>query len=126
MHSSKYLNPGVKAEIHLELGLLASKILHYATNYGCSTSPSWTLHKDVPDTIILDIIDAGDSAPLLIHMAQMHIYYMAYIETFYPKLDIKDIRVAQFQFLGKDQNRTNIYTGRVTIDKDKDNNLSCG
>jgi hypothetical protein len=112
--SSKYLCPTGIAEIHFDLGLLATKILHYASHYGHSTSPSWTLAKDVPDVMINAMRNAGDSAPLLIHMAQMHIYYQAYIETFWPHLDITTIRTAQFQFLGPDANaHTTIYTGYI-------------
>ena len=53
-------------------------------------------------------------------MAQNHIYYMAYIETHFPMLDIKDIRTSEFQFLGKDQwdSGMNIYAGKITIKKD--------
>ena len=112
--SSKYLCPTGIAEIHFDLGLFATKILHYASHYGHSTSPSWTLAKDVPDVMINAMRNAGDSAPLLIHMAQMHIYYQAYIETFWPHLDITTIRTAQFQFLGPDANaHTTIYTGYI-------------
>ena len=46
--SSKYLYPAGIAEIHFDLGLLSSKVLDYDGHYGCSTSPSWTLAKDVP------------------------------------------------------------------------------
>jgi hypothetical protein len=38
--SSKYLCPTGITEIHFDLGLLATKILHYASHYGHSTSPS--------------------------------------------------------------------------------------
>ena len=65
------------------------------------------------------MLTSGDSAPLLIHMAQMHIYYMAYIETFWPHLDTTTLRHAQFQFLGEDANeRTTIYTGYIIAYKD--------
>ncbi len=112
--SSKYLYPEGIAEIHLELGLLSAKILHYAAYYGCSTSPSWTLPKDVPNAITKVIANAGDSAPLLILMAQMHIYFLAYIETFWPSLNIEIFRTDQFQFLGEDENtRNTIYTGVI-------------
>ena len=116
IQSSKYLYPEGNAAIHLDLGLLSAKIIHYAVYSSCSTSPSWTLPKDVPDAITKVILDAVDSAPLLIQMAQMHIYYMAYMETFYPNLNIANFRVAQFQFLGEDANeRTTIYTGNIHI-----------
>jgi hypothetical protein len=115
--SSKYLHPEGMAEIHFDLGLLSAKVLHYAGHYGCSTSPSWTLAKDVPNDIINAINKVN--APLLIHMAQMHIYYMAYIETFWPHLDTTTLRHAQFQFLGEDANeRTTIYTGYIIAYKD--------
>ena len=114
INSSRYLCPTGKAEINFDIGLLATKILHYACHYGHSTSPSWTLAKDVPECTINAMRNAGDSAHLLIHMAQMHIYYQAYIETFWPHLDITTIRTAQFQFVGPDANaRTNIYTGYI-------------
>jgi hypothetical protein len=117
--SSKYLHPEGIAEIHFDLGLLSAKVLHYAGHYGCSTSPSWTLAKDVPNDIINAIITSGVNAPLLIHMAQMHIYYMAYIETFWPHLDTTTLRHAQFQFLGEEANaRTTIYTGYIITYKD--------
>ena len=117
--SSKYLHPEGIAEIHFDLGLLSAKVLHYAGHYGCSTSPSWTLAKDVPNDIINAIITSGVNAPLLIHMAQMHIYYMAYIETFWPHLDTTTLRHAQFQFLGEDAiARTTIYTGYIIAYKD--------
>ena len=49
-------------------------------------------------------------------MAQMHIFYMAYIETFWPNLNITNFRAAQFQFLGEDVNgRTYIYTGYIDV-----------
>jgi hypothetical protein len=117
--SSKYLHPEGIAEIHFDLGLLSAKVLHYAGYYGCSTSPSWTLAKDVPDDIINAILTSGVNAPLLIHMAQMHIYYMAYIETFWPHLDTTTFCHAQFQFLGEDANaRTTIYKGYIIAYKD--------
>jgi hypothetical protein len=52
VNSSKYLHPSGMAEIHFNFSLLSVKVLHYASNYGCSTSPSWTLAKDVPEGII--------------------------------------------------------------------------
>jgi len=65
------------------------------------------------------MLTSGDSAPLLIHMAQMHIYYMAYIETFWPHLDTTTLRNTQFQFLGEDANaRTTIYTGYIIAYED--------
>jgi hypothetical protein len=73
IHSSKYLYPADIVEIHFDLGLLSAKILHYASHYGCSTSPGWTLAKDVPDAMINAMLTTCDGAPLLIHMAQMHI-----------------------------------------------------
>jgi len=112
--SSKPLHPTGFAEVNFDFGLLSAKILHYASHYGRSTSPSWTLAKDVPDAMINAMRNAGDDAALLIHMAQMHIYYQAYIETFWPHLDITTISAAQFQFLSQDANeRTTIYTGYV-------------
>jgi hypothetical protein len=112
--SSRYLSQTGKAEINFDISLLGAKIVHYASCYGYSTSPSWTLAKDVPECTINAMRNAGDSAHLLIHMAQMHIYYQAYIETFWPHLDITTIRTAQFQFVGPDANaRTNIYTGYI-------------
>jgi hypothetical protein len=117
--SIKYLHPEGIAEIHFDLGLLSAKVLHYAGYYGWSTSPSWTLTKDVPNDIINAMLTSGDNAPLLIHMAQMHIYYMAYIETFWPHLDTTTLRHAQFQFLGEDAiARTTIYTGYIIAYKD--------
>ena len=47
--SDDYLETECYTKVHLELGLLAAKILHYAANYGRSISPSWTLAKEVPD-----------------------------------------------------------------------------
>jgi hypothetical protein len=112
--SSRYLSQTGKAEINFDISLLGAKIVHYASCYGYSTSPSWTLAKDIPEYTINAMRSVGDSAHLLVHMAQMHIYYQAYIETFWPHLDITTFRTAQFQFMGPDANgRTNIYTGYI-------------
>jgi hypothetical protein len=112
--SSRYLSQTGKAEINFDISLLGTKIVHYASHYGYSTSPSWTLAKDIPEYTINAMRSVGDSAHLLVHMAQMHIYYQAYIETFWPHLDITTFRTAQFQFMGPDANgRTNIYTGYI-------------
>ena len=71
-----------------------------------------TAISHVPNAITKVIANSGDSAPLLIHMTQIHIYYLAYIETFWPILNIETFRTAQFQFLGEDENASNtIYTG---------------
>ena len=35
-------------------------------------------------------------------MAQMHIYYMSYIETFWPDVDITTFRYTQFPFVDKE------------------------
>ena len=39
---------------------------------------------------------------MFIHMAQLHIYYMSYIETFWPDVDITTFRSAQFPFVDKE------------------------
>ena len=70
--SSKYLCPTGIAEIRFDFGLLATKILHYASHYGHSTSPSWTLAKDVPDGTISAMRNAGDSAHLLSPLSALH------------------------------------------------------
>ncbi len=88
MKTSKYLHPSDITEINFNFGLLSAKILAYDDNFGCSTSPSWTLAKDVPEDIIKAMLTYGDRSPLFVHMAQMHIYYMAYIEIFWPDVDI--------------------------------------
>jgi len=98
--SSKFLHPSGIAEINFNFSLLSAKILDYASNYGCSTSPSWTLAKDVPKDIIKAMLSYGHNTPLFVHMAQIHIYYMAYIETFSPHIDVTTFRNAEFQFLG--------------------------
>ena len=117
--SSRYLSQTGKAEINFDISLLGTKIVHYASHYGYSTSPSWTLAKDIPEYTINAMRSVGDSAHLLVHMAQMHIYYQAYIETFWPHLDITTFRTAQFQFMGPDANgRTNIYTGHIETFQD--------
>ena len=117
--SSRYLSQTGKAEINFDISLLGAKIVHYASCYGYSTSPSWTLAKDIPEYTINAMRSVGDSAHLLVHMAQMHIYYQAYIETFWPHLDITTFRTAQFQFMGPDANgRTNIYTGHIETFED--------
>jgi hypothetical protein len=117
--SSRYLSQTGKAEINFDISLLGTKIVHYASHYGYSTSPSWTLAKDIPEYTINAMRSVGDSAHLLVHMAQMHIYYQAYIETFWPHLDITTFRTAQFQFMGPDANgRTNIYTGHIETFED--------
>jgi len=41
--SSRYLSPTGKTEINFDFSLLGTKIVHYASHYGHSTSPSWTL-----------------------------------------------------------------------------------
>jgi hypothetical protein len=64
-----------------------------------------TAISHVPNAITKVIANSGDSAPLLIHMTQIHIYYLAYIETFWPILNIETFRTAQFQFLGKTKTR---------------------
>jgi hypothetical protein len=117
--SSKYLHPSGIAEIHFNFSLLSAKILDYASNYGCSTSPSWTLAKDVPEGIIKAMLRYGDRSPLFVHMAQIHIYYMAYIETFWPHIDVTTFRNAEFQFLGQDANsRKTINWGHIKAFKD--------
>jgi hypothetical protein len=117
--SSKYLHPSGIAEIHFDLGLLATKVLDYANNYGCSTNPSLTLAKEVPEDIFKAMHTYGDSAPLLVHMDHMHIYYMAYIETFWPHLNTTTLRTTQFQFVDKDANaRNTIYTGYIIAYED--------
>ena len=40
--------------------------------------------------------DGGHRTPLFVHMTQMHIYYMAYIETFSPHIDVTTFRNAEF------------------------------
>jgi hypothetical protein len=102
--SSKFLQPSGIAEIDFHFSLLSAKILDYASNYGRSTSPSWTLAKDVPEDIIKAMLSYGHNTPLFVHMAQIHIFYMAYIEahieTFSPDIDVTTFRNAEFQFLG--------------------------
>ena len=46
-----------------EYALVAAKILDYANHRGHTISPSWTLAKDVPDQVILAMIDMIDTSP---------------------------------------------------------------
>ena len=46
-----------------EYALLAAKILDYANHRRRTISPSWTLAKDVPDDVILDMIAMIDQRP---------------------------------------------------------------
>jgi hypothetical protein len=46
-----------------EYALVAAKILDYAIHRGHTISPSWTLAKDVPDDVILDMIAMIDQRP---------------------------------------------------------------
>ena len=86
--------------------LLMAKIFSYATHRERSTSPSWTLAKDVPDDILLHMIDQLNKsdepthAGNIIYMAQLHIFHTAYIETYHPNINIADLRVAEFSFYG--------------------------
>jgi hypothetical protein len=53
---------------------------------------------------MLDIMDWAPNfdelyEPSIIHMAQNHIFYMAYIESHYPEINIKDLVSADFQFV---------------------------
>jgi hypothetical protein len=119
--SSKFLHPSGIAEIDFNFSLLSAKILDYASNYGCSTSPNWTLVKDVPEDIIRRgkvILSYGHRTPQFVHMAQMHIYYMAYIETFSPHIDVTTFRNAEFQFLGLRDSRKTINWGHIKAYKD--------
>jgi len=102
MKTSKYLHSSGIDEINFSFGLLSAKILAYADNFGYSASPSWTLAKDVPEDIINVMRAKGDRLPMFIHMAQLHIYYMSYIETFWPDVDITTFRSAQFPFVDKE------------------------
>ena len=109
-----------------EYALVAAKILDYANHRGHTISPSWTLAKDVPDQVILAMIDMIDNKPQyhaarLIHMAQLHIFYMAYIESMYPEVNLQDLRQADFKFISNgDKNlyphRFHRYDGTITID----------
>jgi len=114
MKTSKYLHSSGIDEINFSFGLLSAKILAYADNFGYSASPSWTLAKDVPEDIINVMRAKGDRLPMFIHMAQMHIYYMSYIETFWPDVDITTFRYAQFPFVDKEH----VNTGYVKAYKD--------
>ena len=117
--SSKYIHPSGIAEINFNFTLLSAKILDYASNYGCSTSPSWTLAKDVPEGIIQVMLRYGHRTPLFVHMSQMHIYHMAYIETFWPHIDVSTFRNAGFWFFGQDANsRKTINWGHIKAYKD--------
>ena len=51
-------------EKRFEFAILAAKILDFAKQYGCGSSPSWTLAKDVPD-VLQEMIDIIDKAPEL-------------------------------------------------------------
>jgi hypothetical protein len=102
MKTSKYLHSSGIDEINFSFGLLSAKILAYADNFGYSASPSWTLAKDVPEDIINVMRAKGDRLPMFVHMAQLHIYYMSYIETFWPDVDITKFRSAQFPFVDKE------------------------
>jgi hypothetical protein len=112
--SSKYLHPSGIAEIHFNFSLLSDKILDYASNYGCSTSPSWTLAKDVPEGIIKAMLRYGDRSPLFVHMAQTHIYYMAYIETFWPHITSQHFAMPNFSSWAKTQTRARPSTGATS------------
>jgi hypothetical protein len=53
---------------------------------------------------MIDIIDKAPEldeihAPSVIHLGQNHIFYMAYIESHYPEINIKDLVSADFQFV---------------------------
>jgi hypothetical protein len=101
-----------------EYALLAAKILDYANHRGRTISPSWTLAKDVPDAVILDMIDMIDQRPqphatFIIHMAQLHIFYTACIESTHPDIDLKDLRKAEFKFISNGDQRLylRLFTG---------------
>ena len=112
--SSKFLHPSGIAEINFNFSLLSAKILDYASNYGCSTSPSWTLAKDVPEGIIKAMLRYGDRSPLFVHMAQTHIYYMAYIETFWPHITSQHFAMPNFSSWAKTQTRARPSTGATS------------
>jgi len=112
--SSKYLHPSCIAEINFNFRLLSAKILDYTSNYGCSTSPSWTLAKDVPEGIIKAMLRYGDRSPLFVHMAQTHIYYMAYIETFWPHITSQHFAMPNFSSWAKTQTRARPSTGATS------------
>jgi hypothetical protein len=87
------------------------------------------------------MIDITDKAPeptaeinasLTIEMAQHHIFYMAYIESHYPEINIKDLSSAEFSFIGKghfenlDSRLFNDYLGTIVFNKKDDiHNLKC-
>jgi hypothetical protein len=109
-----------------EYALVAAKILDYANHRGHTISPSWTLAKDVPDQVILAMIAMIDKKPqhhaaILIHMAQLHIFYMAYIESMYPEINLQGLRQAEFKFISNGDKslypyRFHRYDGMITID----------
>jgi hypothetical protein len=109
-----------------EYALVAAKILDYANHRGHTISPSWTLAKDVPDQVILAMIAMIDKKPqyhaaILIHMAQLHIFYMAYIESMHPEINLQDLRQAEFKFISNGDKslypyRFHRYDGMITID----------
>ena len=50
---------------------------------------------------MIDIIDKAPEldeihAPSVIHLGQNHIFYMAYIESHYPEININDLHSADF------------------------------
>jgi hypothetical protein len=62
-------------------------------------------------------------AAILIHMTQLHIFYMAYIESMHPEINLQDLRQAEFKFISNgDQrlypHRFHRYNGMVTIHPD--------
>ena len=85
----------------------------------------------MPDAILqemLDIIDWAPNfddlyAPSIIHMAQNHIFYMTYIESHYPEINIKDLVSADFQFVSPGDQRIysrlfHTYLGKIIINKE--------
>ena len=113
-----------------QYALLAAKLLHSAKDYGRSDSPSWTLAKDVPDDTLQDLIDIIDKAPeihasFVIHIDQIHIFYVASIGSHYPEINIKDLLISEFKLLSNCDRRLYLrlfhnYMGKITINKKDD------
>jgi hypothetical protein len=57
-------------------------------------------------------------AAFLVHMAQLRIFYMAYIKSMHPKINLHDLRQAEFKFIYQHlyPRRFHRYNGMITID----------
>ena len=81
---------------------------------------------------MIDIIDKAPEnyAPLVIHMTQInhqnHIFYIAYIESHYPEINIKDLLSDESNFISNGDQRLysghlfHICLGKIAINKEDD------